>query len=123
MDRLMDGSRDRWMDELMEGEKDEWMDGWKYGWMDERTGWIGGWMAGWIASYLWGAAVYGYVRCLAAGGLRVRSHLKPPLRDPGQVLHSQLLMRFGAKLRFSVRTVELLKGRYNKCSYIESVVS
>src|SRR5688572_3502756 len=28
---------------------------------------------------------------------------KPPRRDPGQVLHSQLLMRFGVKLRFSVR--------------------
>ena len=30
---------------------------------------------------------------------------KPPRRDPGQVLHSQLLMRFGVKLRFSVRAV------------------
>src|SRR5688572_9088639 len=28
-----------------------------------------------------------------------------PRRDPGQVLHSQLLMRFGVKLRFSVRAV------------------
>src|SRR5688572_6238879 len=47
----------------------------------------------------------GYVRCLAAGGLRVRIHLKPSRRDPGHVLHSQLLMRFGVKLRFSVRAV------------------
>src|SRR5688572_16717491 len=47
----------------------------------------------------------GYIRCLAAGGLRVRIYLKPPRRDPGQVLHSQLLMRFGVKLRFSVRAV------------------
>ena len=47
----------------------------------------------------------GYVWCLAAGGLRVRIYLKPPRRDPGQVLHSQLLMRFGVKLRFSVRAV------------------
>ena len=50
----------------------------------------------------------GYVCCLAAGGLWVRIHLKPPRRDPGQVLHSQLLMRFGVKLRFSVRSVEKL---------------
>src|SRR5688572_6577424 len=47
----------------------------------------------------------GYIRCLAAGGLQARIHLKPPCRDPGQVLHSQLLMRFGVKLRFSVRAV------------------
>src|SRR5688572_29821811 len=47
----------------------------------------------------------GYIWCLAAGGLRVRIYLKPPRRDPGQVLHSQLLMRFGVKLRFSVRAV------------------
>src|SRR5688572_15710505 len=53
----------------------------------------------------WGAVVLGYVRYLAAGGLRVRIHLKPPRRDPGQVLHLQLLMRFGVKLRFSVRSV------------------
>src|ERR1043165_9965009 len=30
---------------------------------------------------------------------------KPPRKDPGPVLHSQLLMRFGLKLRFSVRAV------------------
>src|SRR5678816_1326756 len=30
---------------------------------------------------------------------------KPPRTGPGQVLHSQLLMRFGVKLRFSVRAV------------------
>src|SRR5688572_26176199 len=47
----------------------------------------------------------GYIRCLAAGGLRVQIYLKPPRRDPGQVLHSQLFMRFGVKLRFSVRAV------------------
>src|SRR5688572_7900168 len=48
---------------------------------------------------------------------------KPPRGDPGQVLHSQLLMRFGVKLRFSVRAVvgsasvwAIWKGRYNKCS-------
>src|ERR1043165_6981974 len=48
---------------------------------------------------------------------------KPPRKDLGQVLHSQLLMRFGVKLRFSVRAVvgsasewEIRLGRYNKCS-------
>src|ERR1043165_7930375 len=30
---------------------------------------------------------------------------KPPRKDPGQVLHSQLLMRLGVKVRFSVRAV------------------
>ena len=57
---------------------------------------------------LWGAVVYEYVRCLAARGLRVRIHLKPSRRDPGQVLHSQLLMRFGVKLRLSVRAVTVV---------------
>ena len=36
-------------------------------------------------------------------GVARRTHLLR--RDPGQVLHSQLLMRFGVKLRFSVRAV------------------
>ena len=38
-------------------------------------------------------------------GCGFESTSKPPRRDPGQVLHSQLLMRFGVKLRFSVRAV------------------
>ena len=38
-------------------------------------------------------------------GCGFESTLKSPLRDPGQVLHSQLLMRFGVKLRFSVCAV------------------
>src|SRR5688572_30737585 len=38
-------------------------------------------------------------------GCGFQSTSKPPRRDPGQVLHSQLLMRFGVKLRLSVRAV------------------
>ena len=56
-------------------------------------------------------------------GCGFESTSKPPRRDPGQVLHSQLLMRFGVKLRLSVRAVvgsasewEICEGRYNKCS-------
>src|SRR5688572_3982235 len=56
-------------------------------------------------------------------GCGFESTSKQPRRDPGQVLHSQLLMRFGVKLRFSVRAVvgsasewEIWLGRYNKCS-------
>ena len=49
------------------------------------------------------SVVLGYLRCLAAGRLRVHIHLKLSRRDPGK--SSQLLMRFGAKLRFSVRAI------------------
>src|SRR5688572_33374837 len=56
-------------------------------------------------------------------GCGFESTLKPPRRDPGQVLHSQWLMRFGVKLRLSVRAVvgsasewEICERRYNKCS-------
>src|SRR5688572_8285293 len=38
-------------------------------------------------------------------GCGFESTSKSPRRDPGQVLHSQLLIRFGVKLRFSVRAV------------------
>src|SRR5688572_2270753 len=38
-------------------------------------------------------------------GCGFESTSKPPRRDPGQVLHSQLLMRFGVKLRLSVHAV------------------
>src|SRR5688572_13602256 len=51
--------------------------------------------------------IYAYVHTYihTPGGLRVRIHLQPPRRDRGHVLHSQLLIRFGVKLRFSVRAV------------------
>src|SRR5688572_26860736 len=65
----------------------------------------------------------GMFGALQLEGCGFESTSKPPRRDPGQVLHSQLLMRFGVKLRFSVRAVvgsasewEICEGRYNKCS-------
>src|SRR5688572_24851311 len=65
----------------------------------------------------------GMFGALQLDGCGFESTSKPPRRDPGQVLHSQLLMRFCVKLRFSVRAVvgsasewEISEGRYNKCS-------
>src|SRR5688572_22391238 len=64
----------------------------------------------------------GMFGALQLEGCGIESTSKLPRRDPGQVLHSQLLMRFGVKLRFSVRAVvgsasewEIYEGRYNKC--------
>src|SRR5688572_26744163 len=47
----------------------------------------------------------GIFGALQPEGYGFESTSKPTRRDPGQVLHSQLLMRFGVKLRFSVRAV------------------
>ena len=47
----------------------------------------------------------GMFGALQLEGCGFESTSKSPRRDPGQVLHSQLLMRFGVKLRFSVRAV------------------
>src|SRR5678816_2832346 len=66
----------------------------------------------------------GMFGALQLEGCGFESTSKPPRRDPGQVLHSQLLMRFGVKqLRLSVCAVvgsasewEICEGRYNKCS-------
>src|SRR5688572_26645320 len=65
----------------------------------------------------------GMLGALQLEGCGFESTSKPPRRDPGQVLHSQLLMRFGVKLRLSVRAVvgsasewEICEGRNNKCS-------
>src|SRR5688572_5415846 len=53
----------------------------------------------------WGAVVWGMFGALQLEGCGFESTSKSPRRNPGQVLHSQLLMRFGVKLRFSVRAV------------------
>src|SRR6188768_3469502 len=65
----------------------------------------------------------GMFGALQLEGCGFESTSKSPRRDPGQVLHSQLLMRFGVKLRLSVRAIvgsasewEICEGRYNKCS-------
>src|SRR5688572_19684847 len=50
----------------------------------------------------WFGGMFG---ALQLEGCGFESTSKSPRRDPGQVLHSQLLMRFGVKLRFSVRAV------------------
>src|SRR5688572_17145213 len=50
----------------------------------------------------WCRGMFGALQLVGCG---FESTSKPPRRDPGQVLHSQLLMRFGVKLRFSVRAV------------------
>ena len=50
----------------------------------------------------------GMFGALQLEGCGFESTSKPPRRDPGQVLDSQLLMRFGVKLRFSVRAVGLV---------------
>src|SRR5688572_1979274 len=47
----------------------------------------------------------GMFGALQLDGCGFESTSKPPRMDPGQVLHSQLLMRFCVKLRFSVRAV------------------
>src|SRR5688572_11686832 len=47
----------------------------------------------------------GMFGALQLEGCGFESTSKSPRRDTGQVLHSQLLMRFGVKLRFSVRAV------------------
>src|SRR6218665_1109118 len=44
-------------------------------------------------------------RLLSTGGSWVRLPLKPPCRDLGQVLYLQLPVRFGVKLRYSIRAV------------------
>jgi hypothetical protein len=57
----------------------------------------------------WCTAMFGgvgYLRCLAAGGLRVRIHLKLSRRDPGQVLHAQ----YCASARNSDSVSALLSG-------------
>src|SRR5688572_20058972 len=51
---------------------------------------------------IWFGGMFG---ALQLEGCGFESTSKSPRRDPGQVLHSQLLMRFGVKLRFSVRAV------------------
>src|SRR6218665_2468243 len=44
-------------------------------------------------------------RLLSTGGSWVRLPLWPPCRDLGQVLYLQLPVRFGVKLRYSIRAV------------------
>src|SRR6218665_9138 len=53
----------------------------------------------------WDVMAYWLRRLLSIGGSGVRLPLWPSRRDLGQVLYLQLPVRFGVKLRYSVRAV------------------
>jgi len=57
------------------------------------------------SSQLWDVMAYWLRRLLSTGGSWVWLPLWPSRRDLGQVLYLQLPVRFGVKLRYSIRAV------------------
>src|SRR6218665_890835 len=57
------------------------------------------------SNYTWDVMAHWLRRLLSTGGSWVRLPLWPSRRDLGQVLYLQLPVRFGVKLRYSIRAV------------------
>src|SRR6218665_1356034 len=56
-------------------------------------------------NHMWDVMAHWLRRLLSTGGSWVRLPLWPSRRDLGQVLYLQLPVRFGVKLRYSIRAV------------------
>ena len=70
--------------------------------MDESDAFWCGWD---VRIRLWDVTAHWLRRWLSTRGSWVRLLLQPPRRDAGQVLYLQLPVRFGVKLRYSIRAV------------------
>src|SRR6218665_170381 len=64
-----------------------------------------GYVCMYYAYYEWDVMAHWLRRLLSTGGSWVRLPLWPSRRDLGQVLYLQLPVRFGVKLRYSIRAV------------------